>query len=78
MKQKKVKNKEVSKKEVGISKRGKKIIFAGIIILLIGYFILTKTDPQGQNWASNLSPFIILGGYIAVGVGIIFPDKNEE
>ena len=76
MKQKKAK--QIAAKETikGISKIGKKIIFSGIIVLILGYFILTKTDPMGQNWASIVSPFLILGGYIIVGLGIVFPDKE--
>lgn len=58
----------------GISKTGKKIIFAGIIVLVLGFFILTKTDPEGRNWASVLSPFLIIGAYITIAIGIIFPE----
>lgn len=63
---------------IGISKRGKKIIAAGIGVLILGFFILTKTDPAGQNWASIISPFLILGGYAIIAIGIVFPDKNER
>lgn len=63
---------------IGISKRGKKIIAGGIGVLILGFFILTKTDPAGQNWASIVSPFLILGGYAIIAIGIIFPDKNEH
>jgi hypothetical protein len=58
----------------GISKLGKKIIFTGITVLAIGFLILTKTDPEGQNWASFVSPFLIIGAYIMIAVGIIIPD----
>ncbi len=62
----------------GISKRGLKTIFAGAVVLALGFFILTKTDPFGQNWASKLSPFLILGGYAIIGVGILVPEKQSE
>jgi hypothetical protein len=62
-------------KVVGISRRGKKVLLAGILVLIIGYLVLTKTDPAGQNLASKLSPFLILGGYALVGIGIVFPEK---
>ena len=62
----------------GISKLGKKIIFSGILVLIAGFYILTKTDSYGQNWASMLSPFLILGGYVIIGIGIIYPDKIEQ
>jgi len=79
----KIKNKQVQqqpaeKKPVqGLSPVGKKIIFAGFIILAAGYFILSKTDPAGQNFASKLSPFMILGGYALIGVGIAIPEKKQ-
>ncbi|MFH1378977.1 MAG: hypothetical protein ABII23_01745 [bacterium] len=63
---------------IGISKRGKKIIAGGIGILMLGFYILSKTDPAGQNWASILSPFLILGGYAVIAIGIIFPAKGEQ
>ena len=62
--------------EGGISTTGKKVIAAGIVLLIAGFYILTKTDPMGQNWASTLSPFLILGGYAAIGIGIILPDRK--
>lgn len=62
----------------GISKLGKKVILSGIILVIAGFYILTKTDPYGQNWASKLSPFLILGGYAVIGMGIIYPDKKQE
>jgi len=65
-------------KVIGISKTGRKIIIAGIILLIFGFFILTKTDPEGQNWASVISPFLIVGAYIIIGIGIIFPEKKQE
>jgi hypothetical protein len=59
-----------------ISKRGKITMAAGVALAAIGYYVLTLTDPAGQNWASNLCPFLILGGYATIGVGIILPDSN--
>lgn len=55
----------------GISRRGKIIIACGIGLLVIGFFILTKTNPEGSNWASILSPVLIIGGYITIAIGII-------
>lgn len=67
----------VQKSIAGISPLGKKIILAGIGLLVVGYFVLTKTDPAGQNLASMISPFLILGGYLAIGAGIIAPEKKQ-
>lgn len=60
-----------------ISRKGKKIIVLGILTAAVGYFVLTKTDPMGQNWASTLSPFLILGGYGLMGAGILLKDHNR-
>ena len=57
-----------------ISKRGWRIIGFGVVSVVLGFIVLTLTDPQGQNFASTLSPFLILGGYATVGFGIIAKD----
>jgi len=54
-----------------ISKRGKIIIATGIGLVIVGFIVLTKTNPQGDNWASSISPFILIGGYITIAIGII-------
>ena len=61
----------------GVSKIGRKVIFSGIAVLIAGFFVLTKTDPSGQNMASIISPFLILGGYLIIGIGIFVPDKAD-
>lgn len=66
----------VSVEAKGLSSAGKKIILAGFVLLAAGYFVLTKTDPAGQNLASKLSPFMILGGYALIGAGIAVPEKK--
>lgn len=50
----------------------------GIGTLGIGYFVLSLTDPMGQNWASNVSPFLILGGYAIIGIGIVTKDTSSN
>lgn len=62
----------------GISKRGWKVIGLGIGIVILGFYVLSLTDPAGQNWASKLSPFLILGGYATIGVGIVLPDSKDS
>ena len=66
----------VSKLSEGINKNGRKLIAAGIVLLTAGFLLLTRTDPGGQNWASTVSPFMIVAAYIAIAVGIVFPDDK--
>ena len=58
-----------------ISSRGKTVIGLGIGVLALGFFVLTLTDRMGRNWASNLAPFLILGGYAVIGLGIFLPER---
>ncbi len=62
----------------GVSKRGWKVIGTGVGIVLLGFFVLSLTDPEGRNWASNLSPFLILGGYGVIAWGIVLPDSPTD
>jgi len=59
-----------------ISSRGWKVIGGGLAALVLGYIVLSLTDPQGKNWASQLSPLLIIGGYAAIGVGIVIKDPQ--
>ena len=54
-----------------LKKRGWKIIGGGILLLILGFVILSFTDSHGQNWASDASPFVLIGGYALIGFGII-------
>ena len=62
----------------GVSKRGWKVIALGMAVVAIGFYVLSLTDPAGQNWASNLCPFLILGGYATIGIGIVLPERSED
>ena len=80
MKNKKERSKQsvITQNAGAISILGRKMILVGVAILVCGFILLTRTDPAGQNWASILSPFLILGGYLIIGIGIITPDKTVE
>ncbi|MBI5417151.1 hypothetical protein HZA55_04285 [Candidatus Poribacteria bacterium] len=51
----------------------KNVIFfsIGFIMLIAGYFALTMTDSRGQNWASILTPILLIGAYIVIGISMI-------
>jgi hypothetical protein len=52
---------------------GKKLVLAGGTLVLLGFAVLSRADALGRNWAASLSPFLILGGYAAIGVGLFLP-----
>lgn len=61
-----------------ISPFGKKVILGGVGVILLGFFVLSLADPMGRNWAARLAPFLILGGYALVGLGIFMPDSGQS
>ena len=75
------KNKNTMKKDVqappppseALSSRGKLLAAAGGFAVLLGFFVLSHADPVGANLAASVSPFLILGGYAAIGVGLFLP-----
>lgn len=61
-----------------ISRAGWAIVAVSVMIAVIGYFLLSKAAPAGRDIYSNLSPFVILAGYIGVAVGIMWPARRGE
>lgn len=59
-----------------LSRRGWRIVGIGTGVVILGFIVLTFADPRGQNFASELSPFLILGGYAAIGFGIVAKDPS--
>ena len=59
-----------------LSKKGWKIAGIGLSLVIAGFVVLSFTDPRGQNFASHLSPFLIIGGYVVIGVGIVAKDSS--
>ncbi|HEX4049162.1 MAG TPA: hypothetical protein VH309_15050 [Elusimicrobiota bacterium] len=52
---------------------GKKLVLAGGALVVLGFVVLSRADSLGRNWAASLSPFLILGGYAAIGIGLFLP-----
>ena len=75
------KNKKTMKKDVpappppteNLSSRGKMLLTAGGSAVLLGFLVLSRADAMGANMAASVSPFLILGGYAAIGVGLFLP-----
>jgi len=59
-----------------LTRRGWKLVGIGVGVLIFGFIVLSFTDPRGQNFASHLSPFLIIGGYVIIGFGIVAKDPS--
>ena len=62
------------KKEAGPAvkrKTGLYVIGAAVAVLALGYFVLTKVNADASNWAGVAAPIMIIGGYVAIAVGIL-------
>ncbi len=55
---------------------GRKMIFVGVLAVILGFWVLSASDPLGRNWASWVSPALILGGYLLIALGIILPPSS--
>ncbi len=62
-------NKPVENK--GKNRAGLYIIGIAIAMLVLGYYVLTKVNPDASNWAGAVAPVLIIGGYITVAIGIL-------
>jgi hypothetical protein len=58
-----------------LSPLGKRVVAAGGALVLLGFAVLSRADAAGRNWAASLAPFLILGGYAAVGIGLFLPPE---
>lgn len=66
--------KNLFSENIGISKKGFKIIIFSIFSLAIGFLLLRFTNSEGDNWASIVSPIIIISSYIFIAIGILAKD----
>lgn len=79
------KNKNTMKKDVpappppreDLSSRGKALIGAGALLAVSGFVVLSFADARGQNWAALISPFLLIAGYSAVGLGLFLPPASN-
>lgn len=56
-----------------LSPRGKLLAGAGGALVVAGFVLLAFADAQGRNLPALVSPFLLIGGYAAIGVGLFLP-----
>ncbi len=57
----------------GLSPLGKRIAMAGGGLVTAGFVLLSFADALGRNLPALVSPFLLIGGYAAIGVGLFLP-----
>jgi hypothetical protein len=61
-----------------VTRRGWRFIGAGAGVATAGYLLLFLADPAGKNWASAVSPAIIIAGYAIIGIGTVLPASRPR
>lgn len=59
-----------------ISPQGKLIAGVGGALVIAGFVLLSFADSMGRNLPALISPFLLIGGYAAIGVGLFLPKKT--
>jgi len=68
---KQLKNKEHKRKP----DKNKFFITGGVLLLIIAFLVLSKTDPRGENFASHIVPFLFISSWGLIIYGIL--RKND-
>lgn len=56
-----------------LSPRGRMIAGAGGVLVVSGFVVLSCADSLGRNLAAQVSPFLLIFGYAAIGLGLFLP-----
>ncbi|MBI4801412.1 MAG: hypothetical protein HY796_02700 [Elusimicrobia bacterium] len=56
--------------EAGPGKKDYIVIACGLALIALGYMLLKKADPAGENICAKLSPFALLAGYLLIPIAL--------
>lgn len=51
--------------------RGHYVFFVGLAMLVAGFLVLTRVNPQATNAPGTIAPLLILGAYVVIAIGIL-------
>jgi len=55
----------------------KKFIFtAGLVGIVLGFFLMPYVDAYGRNWQGIVAPFLIILGYVSIVIALLL--KADE
>lgn len=49
---------------------GRALSVAGGVLVLFGFLALSRADALGRGLVAQVCPFLILGGYVLIGLGL--------
>ena len=52
--------------EAEFGKKGRIVMVFALALIMLGYILLKKVDPAGENIYAKLSPFALLSGYLLI------------
>lgn len=61
-----------------VSSFGWRLIWAGGTLVVAGFALLAYADPMGRNLPALVSPFLLIGGYAAIGAGLFIPSPSPS
>ena len=56
-----------------LDSRGKAVVGAGGALVVCGFLLLSFANARATNLPGLLSPFFLIAGYAAIGVGLFLP-----
>lgn len=56
-----------------LSPLGRRLAWAGGALVISGFILLSFADAMGRNLPAMVSPFLLIGGYAAIGAGLFLP-----
>ena len=54
------------------------LLIAGVVALIYGFALLSKANPSGDDWASVVSPFLIVGAYATIFVAVVVRSGGKK
>jgi len=58
--------------ENGLGRTNWLLLGIGLLFLIVGFVVLALADERAANLAGRLSPFLILGAYAIIFIGLIY------
>ncbi len=61
-----------------LSPRARLIVGVGGALVVAGFVVLSFADALGRNLPAMVSPFLLIGGYAAIGAGLFLPPASPS